>query len=59
MTNPYDRHKRRWLIKGSTESEEYLNETIENFNSLVDNMETPTVHTVEYTLPLENIYSSG
>ena len=53
MTNPYSRHKRRWLIKGGSESEEYLNEAIENFNSLVDNMETPTVHTVEYTLPLE------
>lgn len=53
MTTPYDRHKRRWLIKGSTENEEYLNESIENFNSLVDNMEVPTVHTVEYTLPLD------
>lgn len=53
MTNPYDRHKRRWLVKGGTESEEYLNQAIENFNSLVDNMEAPTVHTVEYTLPLD------
>ena len=53
MTNPYERHKRRWLVKGGTESEEYLNQSIENFNSLVDNMEAPTVHTVEYTLPLD------
>ena len=53
MTNPYERHKRRWLVKGGTENEEYLNEAIENFNSLVDNMEAPTVHTVEYTLPLD------
>ena len=53
MTNPYDRHKRRWLVKGGTESEEYLNQAIENFNSLIDNMEAPTVHTVEYTLPLD------
>ena len=53
MANPYDRHKRRWLVKGGTESEEYLNQAIENFNSLVDNMEAPTVHTVEYTLPLD------
>lgn len=53
MTNPYDRHKRRWLVKGETESEEYLNQSIENFNSLVDNMETPTVHRVKYTLPLD------
>ena len=53
MTNPYDRHKRRWLVKGGTESEEYLNQSIENFNSLVDNMEAPTVHRVKYTLPLD------
>ena len=53
MTNPYDRHKRRWLVKGGTESEEYLNQAIENFNSLVDNMEAPTVHRVKYTLPLD------
>ena len=53
MTNPYDRHKRRWLVKGETESEEYLNQSIENFNSLVDNMEAPTVHRVKYTLPLD------
>ena len=53
MTNPYDRHKRRWLAKGETESEEYLNQSIENFNSLVDNMEAPTVHRVKYTLPLD------
>ena len=53
MTNPYERHKRRWLVKGGTEREEYLNQAIENFNSLVDNMEAPTVHTVEYTLPLD------
>ena len=54
MTNPYDRHKRRWLVKGGTESEEYLNQAIDNFNSLVDNMEAPTVHKVKHTVPLDD-----
>ena len=53
MSDLYKKHKRRWLIKGGSESEEYLNETIENFNSLIDNMEAPTVHKVDYTLPLD------
>jgi hypothetical protein len=53
MSTPYDRHKRRWLVKGGNDNEEYLNEAIENFNSLIDNMEAPTVHTVKFTLPLD------
>ena len=46
------RHKRRWF-EGNNESDSSLNQVIENFNSLIDNMEAPTVHTVEYTLPLD------
>ena len=46
------RHKRRWF-EGNNESDSSLNQAIENFNSLIDNMEAPTVHTVEYTLPLD------
>ena len=46
------RHKRRWF-EGNNDSDSSLNQAIENFNSLIDNMEAPTVHTVEYTLPLD------
>lgn len=46
------RHKRRWF-DGNSEKDSSLNEAIENFNSIVDNLENPTVHTIEYTLPKE------
>ncbi len=52
MTTPYDRHKRRWN-SGNSDSEYYLNEAINNFNELVDNKLSPSVHTVEYTIPLD------
>ena len=52
MGNLYDRHKRRWN-SGSSDSEYYLNEAINNFNELVDNKLSPSVHTVKYTLPLD------
>ena len=52
MANIYGWYKNHWSNNGSTENEEYLNEAIENFNSLVDNLETPSCHSVEYTLPL-------
>lgn len=52
MTTPYDRHKRRWY-SGNSDSEYYLNEAINNFNELVDNKLSPSVHTVQYTPPLD------
>ena len=55
MSNIYNKYKKHWSMGGSTESEEYLNESIENFNALVDNLQTPTCHKVEYTLPLGDI----
>lgn len=47
-----NRHKRRWY-DGETDSEGNLNEAIENFNELVDNMLTPSVHRVDYVVPFE------
>lgn len=47
-----NRHKRRWF-EGENQAEETLSNSIENFNSLVDNFEAPTVHKISYTLPLE------
>lgn len=52
MTTPYDKHKRRWY-SGNSDSEYYLNEAINNFNELVDNKLSPSVHTVKYTIPLD------
>lgn len=52
MTTPYDKHKRRWY-SGNSDSEYYLNEAINNFNNLVDNKLSPSVHTVKCTLPLD------
>ncbi len=46
-----NRHKRRWY-EGESQSDESLNQAIENFNSLVDNFEAPSVHKIQYTLPL-------
>ena len=53
MTTPYDKHKRRWY-SGNSDSEYYLNEAINNFNELVDNKLSPSVHTVKYTIPLDH-----
>ena len=47
-----NRHKRRWY-EGETDSESSLNQAIENFNELLDNKMSPSVHTVEYTKPFE------
>ena len=47
-----ERHRRRWLDNGSTEKDDALNQQIENFDDLVDNMLAPTVHIVECTEPL-------
>lgn len=47
-----NRHKRRWY-DGETDSEGSLNEAIANFNELVDNMLTPSVHRVDYVVPFE------
>ena len=47
-----NRHKRRWY-EGESQSDESLNQAIENFNSLVDNFEAPSVHKIKYTLPLD------
>ncbi|MGN0974035.1 MAG: hypothetical protein ACI4OT_04765, partial [Bacilli bacterium] len=52
MSSLYDRAKRRWY-DGETDSEYYLNEAIANFNELVDNMLTPSVHRVHYVVPFE------
>lgn len=47
-----NRHKRRWY-EGETDSESSLNQAIENFNELLDNKMSPSVHTIEYTKPFE------
>ena len=47
-----NRHKRRWY-EGETDSESSLNQAIENFNELLDNKMSPSVHTVKYTKPFE------
>ena len=52
MPTPYDRAKRRWY-DGETDREYYLNQAIENFNELLDNKMSPSVHTIEYTKPFE------
>jgi hypothetical protein len=41
-------HKSHWQ-----ETDTYLDEAIENFNSLIDEKESPSVHTVRYSLPLD------
>lgn len=46
------RHKKRWC-EGENQANEHLNDAISNFNSLVDNMEAPSVHKVQYTIPLD------
>lgn len=48
MSDIYSWHKNHWKSDGS-----YLDETIENFNDLVDNKLAPTVHCVECTKPFE------
>lgn len=52
MANIYERHRRRWY-EGETDSESSLNQAIENFNELLDNKMSPSVHTVEYTKSFE------
>ena len=47
-----ERHRRRWLDNGLTEKDDALNQQIENFNDVVDNMLAPTVHRIEHTEPL-------
>ena len=47
-----NRHKRRWY-EGDTDSESSLNQAIENFNELLDNKLSPSVHSIEYTKPFE------
>lgn len=54
MSSIYERHKRHWLVNGQTESEDFLNDAIENFNTLVDNLQTPSCHKVKYTSPLNH-----
>lgn len=45
------RHRRRWGTDGDRDSS--LNETIDNFNELVDELLVPSAHTIEYTIPFE------
>lgn len=56
------RHKRRW-VEGDSDKDSLLNEAIDNFNSIVDNLENPTVHKIEYTEPhetnVENRYTTN
>ena len=47
-----ERHRRRWVDNGLTEKDDALNQQIENFNDVVDNMLAPTVHRIEHTEPL-------
>lgn len=47
-----NRHKRRWC-EGETHADESLNDAINGFNELVDNLMTPSCHRVQYTLPLD------
>ena len=53
LANIYNWHKNHWKHKGETESEEYLNEMIEEFETLLDEKLNPAVHTVRYTYPLD------
>ena len=48
-----NRHKRRWC-EGETHADESLNDAINGFNELVDNLMTPSCHRVQYTLPLDH-----
>ena len=48
IMNVFNWHKSHWQ-----ETNNYLEEAIENFNSLVDEKESPSVHTVRYSLPLD------
>ena len=48
-----NRHRRRWLDNCKTDRDDFLNQAIENFDEVVDNMLAPTVHNVECTKPLE------
>ena len=47
-----NRHKRRWH-EGDSEGSVSLNESIEDFENIINNRENPTVHKVEYTQPFE------
>ena len=49
-----ERHRRRWMDEGTSDSEYALNQSIEGFNELVDNMLAPTVHRVRCSRPLNN-----
>lgn len=49
-----ERHRRRWMDEGTSDSEYALNQSIEGFNELVDNMLAPTVHRVRCSQPLNN-----
>ena len=48
------RHRRRWMIDGETEGDYALNQAIENFDELVDNMLAPSVQRVRCSQPLNN-----
>lgn len=47
-----NRHKARWC-EGCTEADSALNDAIENFNDLVDNRLSPSVHSIEFSIPLD------
>ncbi len=47
--NIFQWHQTHWQDNG------YLDEATENFNDLVDNKLSPSVHTVDYSMPLEYI----
>lgn len=44
-----ERHKRRWIGNFKTDGETQLDEGINNFNNLIDNMLAPTVYNIERT----------
>lgn len=44
-------HKRRWGVNGCSDKSTDVEEGIEGFNSVIDNMEAPTVHEVYFTEP--------
>ena len=48
MANIYNFYKSHWQ-----ETNNYLDEAVENFNSLVDEKESSSVHTVRYSFPLD------
>ena len=47
-----NRHKKRWC-EGDNNADESLNEAINNFNELVDNLMTPSCHRIKYVSPLD------